>query len=71
MMPMSARYVVIYYAAHTLTCLGPLDHSILNIMGRLALYSLEPELLSGDITGMTPFSALHSLFHHDSTTGIK
>lgn len=67
-MAKSAGYVVIYYAASTLTCLGPLDHSNLNMMGGLALYSLEPELLSGDMPGMTLFSAIAQPFlprqHH-------
>lgn len=62
MMAKSAGYVVIYYAASTLTCLGLLDHSSLNTMGGLALYSLEPKLLSGDMLRMTLFSAIAQPF---------
>lgn len=62
MVPKSPGYVVIYYIANILICLGLLDHSNLNMMGGPALYSLEPKLLSGDMTGMTLFSAIAQPF---------
>lgn len=62
MMAKSSGYVVIYYVASTSTYLGLLDHSSLNTMGGLALYSLEPKLLSGDTLGMTLFSAIAQPF---------